>query len=132
MKDKELLQEKLIDKLYDFWKQDKEEEYNNTLLEQLNDEIKNKGINGAETLLDWCRDDFDECRKTYMEIHSLDEDEMEKIMEDNLGDYTFMYEEVPYASELDEIWDLCNYYLDYCNEETDLNLNNVLSFIYNI
>ena len=77
----------------------------------------NKGKNGAEDLLDWCRDDYDRAKENYMKLHNLNEDEMEKIMEDNCGNFKFMYDEIGFLEELDEIWNICNWYLDYCNDE---------------
>ena len=108
------MKEKLIEKLYDLWKDtddDKEQ-----LLQEITKNV-NDGKDGAEVLLDWCRCDYDGIREQYMKLHNLNEDEMEQIMEENCGDYEFMYEEIPYASYLQDIWDLCNYYLDYCNED---------------
>ena len=127
MKDEKLLKNKLVEKLYDFWKQTDDDK--DKLLEEIKINVKSEK-EGAEVLLDWCRCDYDYIRETYMNIHSLDEEQMEEIMEKHFGEYTFMYEEIPYASELEEIWDLCNYYLDYCNEKNELNFNRLLSYIY--
>lgn len=130
-KDEKLMKEKLIEKLYDFWKQTDDDK--DKLLKEIETNVNDKK-DGAEVLLDWCRCDYDYCKNTYMEIHSLNKYEMEKIMEEHLGDYTFMYEEVPYASELEEIWNLCNCYLDYCNEKNEERkkyyFNSILTYIY--
>ena len=64
-------------------------------------------------LLDWCRCDYDGIREQYMKLHNLSEKEMEKIMEEHCGAYEFMYDEIPYAIDLQDIWGLCNWYLDY-------------------
>jgi len=94
------MKEKLIKKLYDFWKKD-DENYNKTLLEQLNNEIYNNSNNGAETLLDWCRDSYEE----YYKENGITQEELEK----HCGNVD--------CGELDNIWNICNWYLDYCNEE---------------
>lgn len=128
------MKEKLIKELYDYWACT-DEDLNNGLYDNLCDIINNKGEKGAEELLDWCRSEYDRAREDYMEIHSLDENDMEKIMEDNFGAYEFMYDEVPYVSDLDNIWDICNYYLDYCQAKDDekrkLYENYILMVIYN-
>ena len=36
---------------------------------------------------------------------------------DYCGSYEFMYDEIPYAIDLQDIWDICNWYLDYCNKD---------------
>lgn len=110
------MKEKLIKRLYNYWACT-DDDLNNGLWENISDIINNKGKNGAEDLLDWCRDDYDRAKENYMELHNLNEDEMEKIMEDNCGTFEFMYDEIGFLEELDEIWDICNWYLDYCNDE---------------
>lgn len=110
------MKEKLIKRLYNYWACT-DDDLNNGLWENISDIINNKGKNGAEDLLDWCRDDYDRAKGNYMELHNLNEDEMEKIMEDNCGTFEFMYDEIGFLEELDEIWDICNWYLDYCNDE---------------
>ena len=110
------MKEKLIKRLYNYWACTGDD-LNNGLWENISDIINNKGKNGAEDLLDWCRDDYDRAKENYMELHNLDEDEMEKIMEDNCGNFKFMYNEIGFLEELDEIWNICNWYLDYCNDE---------------
>ena len=108
------MKEKLIDRLYNFWKS--YTEYYNLDNKNLKENITqavNKGEQGAEELLDWCRDDYDGIRSQYQILHNLSEDEMERVMEKHFGCYEFMYEEIPYTEELDEIWDICNWYLDY-------------------
>ena len=111
------LQDKLIDKLYNFWKHN-DTTRDNFLLKNITTIVKKDGIDGANILLDWCRDDYDKIREKYMKLHKINEDEMEKIMDSHSGTYEFMYEKLPEVSWLDEIWDLCNYYLDYCNSKT--------------
>lgn len=108
------MKELLIKKLYDFWSEtgdDKE-----TLLKEITNNV-NDGTHGAEVLLDWCRNDYDTIKKQYQKLHNLTDTEMDKVMEENYGSYEFMYKEIPYASDLQDIWDLCNYYLDYCNSD---------------
>ena len=54
------MKEKLIDRLYDFWKS--YTEYYNLDNKNLKENITqavNKGEQGAEELLDWCRDEFE-------------------------------------------------------------------------
>lgn len=104
------MKEKLINRLYDFWL--KTDDDNIKLLEEITNNVNN-GIDGAEVLLDWCRNDYDGIRSQYQILHNLSEDEMERVMEEHSGCYEFMYEEIPYTEELDEIWDICNWYLDY-------------------
>lgn len=59
---------------------------NNTkLLEEITTNINN-GVEGVEVLLDWCRNDFEGTK-----------------------------EEDPYYEELNSIWNICNWYLDYLN-----------------
>jgi hypothetical protein len=106
------MKEKLITRLYDFW--GKTDDDKAQLLKEITENV-NEGVNGAEVLLDWCRCDYDNVKEQYMKMHNINEDEMEKIMEEHCGDYTFMYEDIPYVSELDNIWDISNWFLDYCN-----------------
>ena len=104
------MKEKLIDILYDFWKDtddDKEQ-----LLQEITNNI-NDGKDGIEVLLDWCRCDYDAVKEQYMKLHNLNEDEMQQVMEKNYGSYEFMYDEIPYIEELDKPWNICNWYLDY-------------------
>ena len=87
----------------------------------------NNGEEGIIVLLDWCRNDYDMVREQYQVKHNLTEDEMYEIMDDNLGTYDFMYDEIPYVSYLDDIWDLCNWYLDYVNGDiTEKDLLNLI------
>ena len=54
------MKEKLIDRLYDFWKS--YTEYYNLDNKDLKENITqavNKGEQGAEELLDWCRNEFE-------------------------------------------------------------------------
>ena len=118
------MKEKVIKQLYDFWS--KTDDNNTKLLEEITNNVNN-GTDGAEVLLDWCRNDYDGIRSQYQILHNLSEDEMERVMEEHSGCYEFMYEEIPYAEELDEIWDICNYYLDYCNK--DMTENELLELI---
>ena len=122
------MKEKLIKRLYNYWACT-DDDLNNGLWENISDIINNKGKNGAEDLLDWCRDDYDKAKENYMELHNLNADEMDKIMEENCGSYEFMYNEIPYVIDLENIWDICNYYLDYCNK--DITENELLELIEN-
>lgn len=106
------MKEEIIKRLYDFWSKI---DNNDNLLKEITDNV-NDGITGAEILLDWCREDYDKAQRKYMELHSINIREMQKVMEENFGNYEFMYNELPYVEELDEIWDLCNEYFDYCKE----------------
>lgn len=54
------------------------------LKKQLKEEIYNNGEDGANTLLDWCRDDFEKYE-----------------------------EESEIYQEIENVWDWCNWYLDY-------------------
>ena len=77
----------MIDRLYDFWKS--YTEYYNLDNKDLKENITqavNKGEQGAEELLDWCRNEFEY-------FHSNMYTEMEE--------------------DLNRIWDICNWYLDY-------------------
>ena len=108
------MKEKLIKRLYDFWK-DYNEHYNlgNENLKERITQAVNSGEQGVEELLDWCRDNYDNIREQYQMLHNLSDDEMEMTMEENLGGYEFMYGEIPFVEELEEIWDICNWLLDY-------------------
>lgn len=118
------IEEIVIKKLYDLWSSTDDD--SSKLLQEITDNV-NGGIEGAENLLDWCRCDYDMCRDRYRALHNLSEEEMEKVMEENLGTYEFMYNEVPYASWLEDIWDLCNWYLDYINGDmTEKELLNLI------
>ena len=108
------MKELLIERLYDFW--NKTDDDKETLLKEITQNV-NDGISGAEVLLDWCRNDYDGIRSQYQILHNLSEDEMEKVMEENCGSYEFMYSEIPYAIDLEDIWNSCNWYLDYCNKD---------------
>lgn len=108
------MKELLIERLYDFW--NKTDDDKETLLKEITQNV-NDGISGAEILLDWCRNDYDMVREQYQKLHNLTDDEMEKVMEENCGTYEFMYNEIPYVIDLEDIWDICNWYLDYCNKD---------------
>lgn len=113
----ELMEEKtlkqvVIDKLYDFWSTNDTDKVQ--LFKEITDNV-NDGKDGAETLLDWCRISYDGVQDTYRNNHDLTEEEMFEVMEENSGNYEFMYDEIPYVSWLDEVWDLCNWWLDYVN-----------------
>lgn len=118
------MKEKLIKRLYEFYSCT-DEDLNNGLWENLNDIINNKGKKGAEELLDWCVCEYDNIRERYMELKKIDETEMEKILDENFGNYDFIYNDdidlYNFAKEVDEIWDLSNFYLDYCNGDIDEN-----------
>lgn len=107
-----MIKEIIIKKLYDFW--NKTDDNKEKLLEEITQNINDRE-EGIIVLLDWCRNDYDMIREQYRIKHNLTEDEMYEIMDDNLGTYDFMYDEIPYVSYLDDIWDLCNWYLDYIN-----------------
>lgn len=107
------MKELLIERLYDFWS--KTDDDKETLLKEITQNV-NDGISGAKILLDWCRNDYDMVREQYQKLHNLTDDEMEKVMEENCGTYEFMYNEIPYVIDLENIWDICNWYLDYCNK----------------
>lgn len=107
------MKDKFINKLYDFWKTTDDNE--ELLLKEITENV-NDGIDGINVLLDWCRSDFDGVKDKYRILHNLSEEEMEKIMEENCGTYEFMYNEIPYVIDLEDIWDICNWYLDYCNK----------------
>lgn len=71
----EKVKQKMLERLSEYWENDTEE-------------IKsalNNGKDGAEELLDWCRDEYDQ-------------------QEQNVEN-----------EELDGIWDICNWYLDFLN-----------------
>ena len=106
------MKNKLIERLYDFWKKTYDDR--EVLLGEITKEVCENGIEGANTLLDWVRCDYECVRYEYRRLHNLTDDEVEKIMEENSGTYDFMYNEIPYVSELDSIWELLNHYLDYC------------------
>ena len=118
------MKELLIKKLYDFWS--KTDNDNTKLLEEITNNVNN-GLDGAKVLLDWCRNDYDTIKEQYKKLHNLTDTEMDKVMEENRGSYEFMYNEMPYAIDLQDIWDLCNYYLDYCNK--DITENELLELI---
>lgn len=118
------MKEKFIERLFDFWKDGTDDE---ELLERLKEIVNNKGVDGAEELLDWCRNDYDTIKEQYQKLHNLTDNEMDKIMEENYGSYEFMYDKIPYAIDLQDIWDICNYYLDYCNK--DMTENELLELI---
>lgn len=112
------MKELLIEKLYDFWS--KTDDDKETLLKEITRNV-NDETSGAEILLDWCRNDYDTIKEQYQKLHNLTDNEMDKIMEENCGVYEFMYDEIPYAIDLQDIWDICNYYLDYCNKNMTKN-----------
>ena len=78
-------------------------------------------------LLDCFISDYDMVREQYQRLHNLTDDEMVKVMEENCGTYEFMYNEIPYAIDLEDIWNICNWYLDYCNK--DMTENELLELI---
>ena len=118
------MKDKLIEKLYDFWS--KTDNDNAKLLEEITNNVNN-GLDGAKVLLDWCRNDYDTIKEQYKKLHNLTDTDMNKVMEENRGSYEFMYDEIPHAIDLQDIWDLCNYYLDYCNK--DITENELLKLI---
>lgn len=73
-----------------------------------------RGNVGAEELLDWCRCDYDNFRKQYKTLHGLTEEQMSELLDKHYGTYDFMYNDIPFVQTLDEIWEICNLYLDYC------------------
>lgn len=75
------------------------------------------GVQGAEDLLDDCRMAFDKIQEVYRTKHNLTEEDMEQVMKDHFGDYAFMYNDIEYVEDLDTIWDVCNWYLDYVNND---------------
>lgn len=107
------MKEKFIKRLYNFW--EKTDDNKELLLKEITDNINN-GVEGIEVLLDWCRNDFDNAKDKYRVLHNLSEEEMEKVIDENYGNYQFMYGEIDYIEELDFIWDLCNWYLDYLQD----------------
>lgn len=122
-----MIKEIIIKKLYDFW--NKTDDNKEKLLEEIKQNI-NDGEEGIIVLLDWCRNDYDMIKEQYRIKHNLTEDEMYKIMDDNLGTYDFMYDEIPYVSYLDDIWDLCNWYLDYINGDmSEKDLLNLIKYL---
>lgn len=84
----EEVKQKMLERLSGYWENDTEE-------------IKsalNNGKSGAEELLDWCRDEYDQ-------------------QEQNVEN-----------EELDGIWDICNWYLDFLNgDRTQENLLNLIN-----
>lgn len=108
------MKDKVIKQLYDFWS--KTDNDNAKLLEEITNNVNN-GLDGAKVLLDWCRNEYDTIKEQYKKLHNLTDTEMGKVMEENHGSYEFMYNEIPYAIDLEDIWNLCNYYLDYCNKD---------------
>lgn len=82
----EEVKQKMLEQLSQYWKDDTE---NIKIALQ-------KGKEGAEELLDWCRDDYDKQENTENEL-------------------------------LDRVWDICNWYLDFCNG--DRTKENLLSLI---
>jgi len=110
------MKNKIIKELYDYWY--KLDNTNDNLLKEITDNINNGKV-GAETLLDWCRDDYDNARKQYMNIHNITEKDMEKLMEQNGGTYEFMYNDLPYVKDLDNVWNICNEYFDYVVKECE-------------
>ena len=88
-----------------------------------NDEIKLKNIGWKQQI----KNDVKEKSIYFFNPNNLTDNEIEKIMEENCGSYEFMYDEIPYAIDLENIWDICNYYLDYCNK--DMTENELLELI---
>lgn len=81
------MKELLIEKLYNFWiRYDKFYKIKENNLKQNLENAINNGEQGAEELLDWCREEFEYFQN---------------------GTYKEMEE------ELNRIWDICNWYLDY-------------------
>lgn len=83
----------------------------------LGDKVKEnvyRGNVGAEELLDWCRCDYDNFTKQYKLLHGLTEEEMSELLDKHCGTMEFMYNDIPLVAILDDIWEVCNNYLDYC------------------
>lgn len=96
------MKEKLINRLYDFWKS--YTEYYNLDNKDLKENITqavNKGEQGTEELLDWCRCEFEH-----------------------------LQENIVLEEELDKIWDICNWYLDY-TKNNKMTENKLLELIEN-
>lgn len=85
----EKLRTLLLNRLFNFWKDsvDNKEDFKN----QLREIIFDNGIDGAETLLDFCREDFEEI----------------PIEEQENGEH----------EDLNKIWDICNWYLDLLQKD---------------
>lgn len=106
------MKEKLIEKLYNYWKENDDDK--STLLKEITENVNN-GKEGANTLIDWCLCDYDMAKEKYAKMKNISEDELQEFIENSFGDLSFMKDDIDYLEDLDEIWDLCNYYLDYCD-----------------
>lgn len=107
------MKEKIEQKLFDYFSYDctdKEQEDNLKDLIKMEVEL---GKNGVEHLLDWCRDEYDTINAKYKQLHNLNDEEFELLIDEHSGCYEFMYDEIDNLEDLDNIWDLCNWYLDY-------------------
>ena len=108
------------EKLYNFWSENND--HKEQLLEDINNNL-NEGVDGATILLDWCSMEYDTIREQYGNRHNLNENEVMKIVEKHFGEYKFLCEDdndidlYNYAMDLDDIWDLSNWYLDYVNKD---------------
>lgn len=115
---KDQVYEKMYSTLHDFW-------YayykcyggNVNLIDNFISTALRNGVQGAEELLDDCRIAFDKIQEVYRTKHNLTEEDMEQVMNDHFGDYAFMYNDIEYVEDLDAIWDVCNLYLDYVNND---------------
>lgn len=94
------MKDKLINRLHNYWKNDNKID-NKKLLKNLTNIIYYQGTNGAEHLLDWCRTSYED----YYKKNNI----TQEIISKNYGDID--------CGELDIIWNICNWYLDYCNNQ---------------
>lgn len=106
------MREKLIQRLYDYWKENDDDK--STLLKEITENI-DSGKEGANTLIEWCLCDYDMAKERYAKIHNITEEELQDFIESSYGDLSFMRNDIDYLEDLDEIWNLCNWYLDYCD-----------------
>lgn len=109
---------KMYSTLHDFWyAYYKYYGGNADLIDNFISTALRNGVQGAEDLLDDCRMAFDKIQEVYRTKYNLTEEDMEQVMKDHFGDYTFMYNDIEYVEDLDAIWNVCNLYLDYVNND---------------
>lgn len=120
-----MIEDKIIQICYDYWSindDDKEE-----LKRELIKNIKEDGVDGANVLIDWCLCEYDRAREIYAIKNNIPYDTLLEKIDDNCGNMDFMKKDIDFLEDLDKIWDIVNWLLDYRNN--DINENQLKELI---
>jgi len=108
-----VMKEKIAQKIFDYFSYDCTNEVEKDNLKNLIKTEIELGEKGIEHIQDWCINEYDDINTKYKQLHNLNDEEFEILIEEHGGCYEFMYNDMKNLEDLDYIWDLCNFYLDY-------------------